>query len=65
MPYFRCESCALRWYSAASETRCAECGNTLGEAQQLRDATPLAQPRGILRPIELRPPLPAADRRLA
>ena len=52
MPYFRCERCALRWYSAASETRCAECDTPLGRREWLpEDPTPLARPRGSLRPF--------------
>jgi hypothetical protein len=45
MPYFRCTQCAVKFYSAASETRCAECGVPLRKADRLDDATPRAQPR--------------------
>ena len=51
MPYFKCERCALRWYSAASTTRCAECDAQLAEGERVLDPTPLARPRGTLRPI--------------
>jgi hypothetical protein len=51
MPYFKCERCALRWYSAASETRCGECDAPLGSDERLHEATPRAQPRGSLRPM--------------
>ncbi len=60
MPYFRCERCALRLYSAASETRCSECDAPLGKADQLLDATPLARPHR--RPTALTQPLTAGDR---
>lgn len=46
MPYFRCERCSLRLYSAASKAHCPECSTPLGRAEQLLVATPLAQPRG-------------------
>jgi hypothetical protein len=44
MPYFKCTRCALRLYSAASDTRCSECSAPLGRAEQLFEATPLARP---------------------
>jgi hypothetical protein len=44
MPYFTCERCALRLYSAASSTHCAECGAPLGESERLLDETPLPRP---------------------
>ena len=47
MPYFRCRRCTVRLYSAASETRCSECGALLGRAERLLDATPLAQPHRV------------------
>ena len=57
MPYFKCKGCALRWYSAASQTRCAECGMPLGVDEQAQDATPLAEPQGSLPPFAPAEPL--------
>jgi hypothetical protein len=44
MPYFRCQRCALRLYSAAHETQCTKCNAPLGAADQLLETTPLARP---------------------
>jgi hypothetical protein len=65
MPYFKCERCALTWYSAASETRCDECAAPLRLDERAFDATPLARPRGSLRPIGSLPQPLLHDRRLA
>ena len=51
MPYFRCGHCVLRLYSAASETRCTQCGAPLGKAEQLSGSIPLARPRRSRRPV--------------
>ncbi len=61
MPYFRCERCALRLYSAASDTRCFECDVPLGKAEQLHGATPLAQPSRNRRSISWRQPQPVDE----
>jgi hypothetical protein len=62
MPLFRCDACALRLYSAASATRCTECGAALGESQQEPEPAPLARPRlGRLR--FLRTPVRVAGKR--
>jgi hypothetical protein len=61
MPYFRCDRCELRLYSAASETRCSECSTPLGKAEQLLDATPLAQPVYYRRPISWAQRLPVDE----
>lgn len=53
MPYFMCDRCAVKLYSAASETECTNCGTPLGGAEQLVNATPLPRPlRGhrLIRP---------------
>ena len=44
MPYFRCERCALRLYSAVSETHCSQCGARLGKAERKLDVTALPRP---------------------
>lgn len=54
MPYFRCERCALRWYSAAPETRCSECSAPLGRGDHLLEATPLPRPARDPHPIRER-----------
>lgn len=38
MPYFKCDRRALRLYSAASATHCAECGAPLGRAPRFLEA---------------------------
>jgi hypothetical protein len=43
MPYFKCDRCALRLYSAASETHCSECSAPLGRAERVLDS-PLPRP---------------------
>jgi hypothetical protein len=63
MPYFRCSPCVLRLYSAASRTRCTECGAPLGEAEQLRGPTPPAWPRRQRRSVALATHQPADLRR--
>jgi hypothetical protein len=62
MPYFRCKRCALRLYSAASETHCSECSAPLGRAERSLEPTPLARPRRDGRSISSEPPLPAGGR---
>ena len=44
MPYFRCDRCAVRLYSAASRTHCSECGRSLARAEPLSEASPLPRP---------------------
>ena len=44
MPYFKCPRCALRLYSAASQTHCSECGAPLRSAERMVDETPLPRP---------------------
>ena len=51
MPYYKCNRCALRLYSAASKTKCSECGAPLGSTERMFDVTPLAQPRRSRSPI--------------
>jgi hypothetical protein len=51
MPYFTCERCALRLYSAASETRCADCGAHLRKGEPALNATARAQPHRVRRTI--------------
>jgi hypothetical protein len=59
MPYFRCESCALSLYSAASNTHCSKCDAPLGKAERSLEATPLPRPLG--REHASRMQAPAAD----
>jgi hypothetical protein len=62
MPYFKCKGCALRWYSAVSETRCAECGTPLGRDEWMLEETPRAQPRRSMRPFAQVRPQPVDER---
>ena len=61
MPYFRCERCALRLYSAASATHCSGCGVPLGEAERTLDPIPLPRPLRGRYPARMKPL--SADRR--
>ena len=62
MPYFKCKGCALRWYSAASEAWCPECGTALGRNDWMLERTPRAQPRGSMRPFAHVQHLPVDER---
>ena len=44
MPYFRCDRCAVRLYSAAASTHCSVCGASLAKAEPLAGLTPLPRP---------------------
>ena len=53
MPYFKCDRCAIRMYSAASSTHCTECGVRLGSAEQLLEAIPLPRPLRHRYPVRM------------
>lgn len=55
MPYFICEPCSLKLYSAASETRCPECRTVLGDADRLIEFSPLPRPLREHYPTAMKP----------